>query len=396
MRVVYISHTSKATDGSSKALIYLAQAMRDKGIDILVILPRQGELYQELQTRGIRCIILRWNFRMSVYPWSQTKLDKFLLFPRLIGRLIINSFATLQVINLLKKNRPDLIHTNSSVTSIGYYVAKFLKIPHIWHIREYGALNFQTFYYYPTFKHQKLRYNKQNSYTICITKDLQRYNALLSHINSIVIYDGVLPANAIDYVSHKKPYFLCVGRLEHIKGILPLIDAYANYYQTHSSPLPLYIAGNGNPKYTELVIAKIQDYGIENQVKLLGMIDDVMPYYKEAKALIVPSLFEGFGFITAEAMFSGCLVIGNNVAGTKEQFDNGLELTGEEIALRYTTEAQLVQHLIDVTNNPIEQYEPIILRGQEVVRQLYTAEKHVEQVYDLYKKITTKEQYIDL
>ena len=126
------------------------------------------------------------------------------------------------------------------------------------------------------------------------------------------------------------------------------------------------------------------------------MIDDVMPYYKEAKALIVPSLFEGFGFITAEAMFSGCLVIGNNVAGTKEQFDNGLELTGEEIALRYTTEAQLVQHLIDVTNNPIEQYEPIILRGQEVVRQLYTAEKHVEQVYDLYKKITTKEQYIDL
>ena len=90
-------------------------------------------------------------------------------------------------------------------------------------------------------------------------------------------------------------------------------------------------------------------------------------------------------------MFSGCLVIGNNVAGTKEQFDNGLELTGEEIALRYTAEAQLVQHLIDVTNNPIEQYEPIILRGQEVVRQLYTAEMHVEQVYDLYKKITTKE-----
>ena len=391
MRVVYISHTSKATDGSSKALIYLAQAMRDKGIDILVILPRQGELYQELQTRGIRCIILRWNFRMSVYPWSQTKLDKFLLFPRLIGRLIINSFATLQVINLLKKNRPDLIHTNSSVTSIGYYVAKFLKIPHIWHIREYGALNFQTFYYYPTFKHQKSRYKKRNSYTICITKDIQRYNALLNHVNSTVIYDGVLPANAIDYIPHKKPYFLYVGRLEHIKGILPLIDAYANYCQTHPSPLPLYIAGSGNPKYTELVKTKLLDYGIEHQVQLLGMIDNVLPYYKGAKALIVPSLFEGFGFITAEAMFSGCLVIGKDVAGTKEQFDNGLELSGEDIALRYTTEAQLVQHLTDVTNNPSEQYESMILRGQKVVRQLYTSEQHVKRVYDLYKRIITNE-----
>ena len=391
MRVVYISHTSKATDGSSKALIYLAQTMRDKGVDILVILPRPGDLYQELQAKGIRCIILHWNFRVSVYPWSQTKLDKFLLFPRLIGRVIINSLATLQLINLLNNNRPDLIHTNSSVTSIGYYVAKFLNIPHIWHIREYGALNFQTFYYYPTFKHQKSRYKKRNSYTICITKDIQRYNALLNHVNSTVIYDGVLPANAIDYIPHKKPYFLYVGRLEHIKGILPLIDAYANYCQTHPSPLPLYIAGSGNPKYTELVKTKLLDYGIEHQVQLLGMIDNVLPYYKGAKALIVPSLFEGFGFITAEAMFSGCLVIGKDVAGTKEQFDNGLELSGEDIALRYTTEAQLVQHLTDVTNNPSEQYESMILRGQKVVRQLYTSEQHVEQVYDLYKKITTKE-----
>lgn len=391
MRVVYISHTSKATDGSSKALIYLAQTMRDKGVDILVILPRPGDLYQELQAKGIRCIILHWNFRVSVYPWSQTKLDKFLLFPRLIGRVIINSLATLQLINLLNNNRPDLIHTNSSVTSIGYYVAKFLNIPHIWHIREYGALNFQTFYYYPTFKHQKSRYKKRNSYTICITKDIQRYNALLNHVNSTVIYDGVLPANAIDYIPHKKPYFLYVGRLEHIKGILPLIDAYANYCQTHPSPLPLYIAGSGNPKYTELVKTKLLDYGIEHQVQLLGMIDNVLPYYKGAKALIVPSLFEGFGFITAEAMFSGCLVIGKDVAGTKEQFDNGLELSGEDIALRYTTEAQLVQHLTDVTNNPSEQYESMILRGQKVVRQLYTSEQHVERVYDLYKRIITNE-----
>lgn len=384
MRVVYISHTSKVTDGSSKALIYLAQAMRDKGIDILVILPRLGKLYQELQAKGIRCIILRWNFRMSVYPWSQNNLDKFLFFPRLIGRCLINSLATLQMINLLKKNPPSLIHTNSSVVNIGYYVAKFLKIPHIWHIREYGALNFQTFYYYPTFKHQKLRYKKQNSYTICITKDIQRYNSLLNHINSTVIYDGVLPANAINYVSQKKPYFLYVGRLEYIKGILPLIDAYAKYYQIHPSPLPLYIAGSGNPKYTELVVTKIQDYGIEHQVQLLGMIDDVMPYYKNAKALIVPSLFEGFGFITAEAMFSGCLVIGNDVAGTKEQFDNGKEITGEEIALRYSTQEQLIQHLIDVTNNPSLEYEAMLLHGQAVAKQLYSIEENANKIHKFY------------
>ena len=391
MRILFVTSSKYTHEGSSKALIRLLNGLTILGVQPMVILPSKQSLYTYLIENHIPCHVLNNYYRMSIYPWSKSIGDKLLFIPRLIGRCIINNFASFELLSIVSQLKPDIIHTNDSGTTIGYYIAKFLKIPHIWHIREYGALNFQTFYYYPTFQHQKLRYKKQNSYTICITKDIQRYNSLLNHVNSTVIYDGVLPANAIDYVSQKKPYFLYVGRLEHIKGILPLIDAYANYCQSCPSPLPLYIAGTGNPKYTELVTTKIQNHGIEHQVQLLGMIDDILPYYKEAKALIVPSLFEGFGFITAEAMFSGCLVIGNNVAGTKEQFDNGLEFTGEEIALRYTTEAQLVQHLIDVTNNPIEQYEPIILRGQEVVRQLYTAEMHVEQVYDLYKKITTKE-----
>lgn len=74
-------------------------------------------------------------------------------------------------------------------------------------------------------------------------------------------------------------------------------------------------------------------------------------------------------------------------AGTKEQFDNGKELTGEEIALRYTTQEQLVQHLIDVTNNPIDYYEPMILRGQSVVKQLYSSEESAKQIYNFYQTI---------
>lgn len=55
----------------------------------------------------------------------------------------------------------------------------------------------------------------------------------------------------------------------------------------------------------------------------------------KAQALIVASRFEGFGFITTEAMWNDCLVIGKNIAGTKEQFDNGVAETGHEIGLRF-------------------------------------------------------------
>ena len=228
---------------------------------------------------------------------------------------------------------------------------------------------------------------KNNSYTLCITKDIQRYNKLATWKNSKVLYDGVLPASSVTHSPKKRPYFLFAGRFEPIKGILPLIDAYATYSQIHPMPLPLHIAGNGTATYTKLLTDKIANYHLEDKVILLGMRNDILSLYKEAKAFIVPSLFEGFGLITAEAMFSGCLVIGNDTAGTKEQFDNGKEITGEEIGLRYNTQEQLVQHLIDVTNNSTEYYTPMILRAQQVVSQLYSTETHVKNVYNLYNRI---------
>jgi glycosyltransferase involved in cell wall biosynthesis len=129
---------------------------------------------------------------------------------------------------------------------------------------------------------------------------------------------------------------------------------------------------------------KIQQYGISKYIKLLGIRKDILEIYSHAKAFIVPSLSEGFGFITAEAMFSGCLVIGNNTAGTKELFDNGKEITGEEIALRYSTQEQLIQHLIDVTNNPSLEYEAMILRGQAVAKQLYSIEENANKIHKFY------------
>jgi glycosyltransferase involved in cell wall biosynthesis len=107
--------------------------------------------------------------------------------------------------------------------------------------------------------------------------------------------------------------------------------------------------------------------------------------------LIVPSRAEGFGFITAEGMFSGALVIGKNVRGTKEQFDNGNTETGQEIAIRYETEAELTQYLAEVSQNGIEPYLTMIQAGQHTAVQLYSIESHQNAVWDLYCEIVKKE-----
>lgn len=384
MRILFVISSTTIYGGASKSLLNLIYGLKKLGVSVFVVSPDKKGLYLTLQDDGIPVIAL--SYRPATLPPYKSIIELLLFIPRLIGRFLLNISASIKLAAIAKAINPHIIHTNVSVISIGYNVSRRLKIPHVWHIREYGDLDFNLHFYY-THKKQLKRYTKDNSYTICITKDIQRYNKLQLNINSRVIYNGISSTNNISHLSKKVPYFLFAGRLEHAKGIISLIDAYASYYHMDKDPLPLHIAGDGNTPYVEHILSLIDSYGIADKVRLLGMQKNIVSLYQEAIALIVPSISEGFGRVTAEAMFHGCLVIGNDIAGTKEQFDNGKDLTGDEIALRYTTQEQLVKHLIDVSKKPIEHYEPMIIRAQETVQLLYSTEKHIQQVYNFYNEI---------
>ena len=392
MKIIYVLHTIGLNEGSSKAFLNLLQGVMHHGVEPFVVCPGRGKMYQYLQKNGIK--VANCFYRYNTYPPFDKNAKNILLFlPRLFGRIMANTIGTIQLYRMCKYFKPDIIHTNVSVTGIGYYASRLLRIPHVWHIREYGALDFN-FHYYCSRRQQLTRYRKIRSYTICITKDIQRYNELNNYCRSRVIYDGVLSAAHTYYNPHKQPYFLFAGRIEKAKGLYEFLVAYAHYCKVCAAPLPLHIAGREleNSDYPQKCHRFIEENNLVNKVHFLGVRTDILSLYQEAQAIIVPSISEGFGFITAEAMFSGCLVVGNDVAGTKEQFDNGKDLTGEEIALRYTELEQLVHHLLEITKSVREHnfqqiYEPMILRAQGVVKQLYTTEQNAQFVYDLYQKM---------
>ena len=119
-------------------------------------------------------------------------------------------------------------------------------------------------------------------------------------------------------------------------------------------------------------------------VKFLGRRNDVYELMAQSEMLIVPSIFEGFGFITAEGMANGCVVLGRNTAGTKEQFDVGLKMTGREIGFRFTTEADLVQCMEKVSKTDCS---GMLKAAKKVVLSNYTQGIHAQKVMDYYKKI---------
>ena len=106
-----------------------------------------------------------------------------------------------------------------------------------------------------------------------------------------------------------------------------------------------------------------------------------------ATALIVPSPFEAFGLITAEAMFNKCLVIGKDTAGTKKQFDNGQKNTIKKLLFVLPNEQQLATHLTDIGQKQIQQYTEIIERAYNYVSSLYSIENNAKQIERLYTSI---------
>jgi glycosyltransferase involved in cell wall biosynthesis len=103
-----------------------------------------------------------------------------------------------------------------------------------------------------------------------------------------------------------KNYFLAIGTLEPRKNISALVQAYP------SKAPPLVIAGGKGWKDKEILqVLKKAD----QNVKALGYVaeNDLMALLKEAKALLMPSLYEGYGMPLAEARSLGVPVICSQV-----------------------------------------------------------------------------------
>ncbi|WP_420574555.1 glycosyltransferase family 4 protein [Kordia sp.] len=98
----------------------------------------------------------------------------------------------------------------------------------------------------------------------------------------------------------KDEYIIAVGRLQNdIKQFDRLIETY------HASKLAeknikLFICGDGSDRESlEKLIVKLQ---LENDVKLLGFVENVAAYIQNAKFLVLSSRVEGFPMVLIEAL----------------------------------------------------------------------------------------------
>jgi glycosyltransferase involved in cell wall biosynthesis len=371
-------------DGSTISFANMVEGLKNMGVETIVIYPNNSEeknIIDALKNKGIKSYPCRISYPFAISS-KQNIVKSILGFVLFIIKFLLLSYrkrqSFLQLEKLVNLINPDIIHTNVGVVHEGYKVAKKYKIPHCWHLREYQDKDFNKIIY-PT-KNSFIKKLKQ-SCVITITHDIQKHFNLENYSNATTIYNGILPASCIAYESLKEKYFLCASRVSPEKGHVEVINAFAKFCK-HNNDYKLIIAGFGDIFYIDVLKQIAKQHNCIDKIEFVGYQENIYGLMKKATALIVASQCEGFGRMTAEASFCGCLVIGNNTGGTKEI----LEYTGGGIL--YSGEEELINSMSETIKMlSSSAYSTKVLNAQKKATEMYSIEQNIEQIYHLYNSL---------
>ena len=187
------------------------------------------------------------------------------------------------------------------------------------------------------------------------------FTAPMRHIPHFLPDCDVVP---VEPSVRERPYFLYVGRLERLKGVHVLLDA----FRTHRSA-DLLIVGDGDQR----VELERQAAGLDH-VRFLGQVQpsELPPLYAGATALLVPSVgYEVFGLVILEAFAQRTPAIVHDLGPLPEVVGdaNG--------GLVYRTPAELIEALRALQADPARR-SALGDDGHEALRRLWSEDAHVD------------------
>ncbi len=390
MRIAFITHYTNLY-GANRSLIDLIDGLREYDVIPHVIAPAEGDITHALCARNVSYAIMpiQWwvakRNQDSLGMGSPMRwLYRYLKWRRdTMKRLYKNIRILPALARQMKLWDIDIVYTNSSVTPIGAMAAWIIHRPHIWHLREFGDLDYG---FYPDWAKRIFKYFIRSAdIRVAVSKAIQSYYLGDNKSNSTyVIYNGVASsakfaqlysaANSSIAGQPDKPYtFTLVGLIHPSKGQDVAIKALALLISDFPK-VRLLIVGIGN---TDPLKKLASELGVEKNVEFWGHIENPYDAFLTADAVLMCSKHEAMGRVTAEAMSACRPVIGFDQAGTSELIEHG------HTGLLYRGGAEdLADCMRQFVMNP-----PWARRlgdnGWHVARQKYSVETYAKSIYEV-------------
>ena len=139
-----------------------------------------------------------------------------------------------------------------------------------------------------------------------------------------VIYNGIDLGNChpkTDYSLTSQKTVLHIGRFSYQKNHELLIDAFEKVH-LQMPEVKLQLIGGGELEND--IKEKVASSGLTENVKFLGLQDDVYKYLVDADIFILPSRYEGMPITLIEAMGTGLPIIATPVGGVPDMIQNSI------------------------------------------------------------------------
>jgi len=330
---------------------------------------KQRELEIKLQKKGIKYVYIS-HLKRVVSPWH-------------------DFFAFWQIVKLIKKEKPDIIHLNSSKISILGSLAsifvirnsslKIVYTVHGWVFNEEIA------------GWKKIFYKKLEKFTakfktnfICLS-EFDRQNTLKNKIASqekiSVIYNGIKPINFLSKGEARKRINIAedkisvgsIGNLYKNKGYEYLIKSTS---QLEITNYKLQIIGDGPEE--ENLKSEIKDLELEDKVKLAGSISGASQYLKAFDIYICSSIKEGMPYTILEAMQAGLPIVSTDVGAIPEIISNNKE----GLLIKPKNSERLAEKIKYLIDNP-DIAKKLGENAREKVKQ-FSLERMIKKTEELY------------
>lgn len=252
--------------------------------------------------------------------------------PRRI-RLIADIRALFQVMRMLRRYRPHILHCHSSMPGIiGRTAAIFyppkavIYTPHLIFYHRYTGIKRLLFY-----AMERLLATRTDAIIAVSHSEMKKLKQELPNTQVYCVNNGVtLPdipdSNARESVlrefglSENRRLILSPARLEPQKDVATLINAMARLRDKHPSAVAL-LAGDG--KLRDELQALVRDHGLEDNVCFLGWRRDVHRLMAAADIVVLATNIEGCPYALLEASAMAKPVCGSDVQGVQDCIRHG-------------------------------------------------------------------------
>ena len=189
--ILFLFHSSNLNNGATRSMIdVIENLIKRPNVNIVVLYPdKKGTAIKYLNDLGVKTYKIYYG-RWDYYP-AQKFIKKMCFFIKSFLKQLLGILNIPIIIKIIRKEKIDLVYTNTSVIYEGALLSKLTKIKHIWHIREFGKEDhgFEIIYGKKIF--MKLL-NKNTDAVIFISDSIrQKFISMINNTNTYVIYNDI-------------------------------------------------------------------------------------------------------------------------------------------------------------------------------------------------------------